>query len=230
MEDETEIESFGRQKEALQEVDTIRDFKGAYLFGRNLLGGHTTESRRCNLNITSSEESYQPYSKQSVNWGHARILGSDTVSTHYAYSVISVAHTLRDEQINTKIELGSPRPDVSQVLRDMAGRDRYRGESGIRAPRRGSGTPDSVGEGGESTVVSQQNMPTQAEVTQLIEAAAPDSALWVITENQPPTVRTVQRPCSRQYEATHSIDSKGKYLQHQPPQTQSNSRQAQSST
>ena len=118
IEDETEIERFGRRKEAVREIDTIRDFNLAYQFGRSLLGGNTTETRRCKLSITTTEESYEPYTiaSESINWGHARVLGSDTESTHYAYSVIRVAHTLRDEQINTKIELGSPRPDVSQVL------------------------------------------------------------------------------------------------------------------
>ena len=145
--DWTEIARFGRIKESIREVDTIDGFEEAYNYARASLGGNSTETHRAILTVHNSMSLYRPYENNDVQWGYAKVFGSVNVDTQYEYSVISAKHTLRNERFNTKLELGAPRPTITEVMRALTARERFKGE-GADTTNRTSGSSGGGGGGG----------------------------------------------------------------------------------
>ena len=137
--DWTEITRFGRIKESIREVDTIDGFEEAYNYARASLGGNSTETHRAILTVHNSMSLYRPYENNDVQWGYAKVFGSVNVDTQYEYSVISSKHTLINERFDTKLELGAPRPTITEVMRALTARERFKGE-GADTTNRTSGS------------------------------------------------------------------------------------------
>ena len=126
--DLTGVENFGRKKEVIQEVDSISSLTEAYTYGRALLGHNANETRRSSLNVTNNKILLKPYENNEIKWGYTQIFGSDNPETQYEYAIASVEHEWANDQINSNITLGAPRATVSELIRQLTARDRYRGE------------------------------------------------------------------------------------------------------
>ena len=125
---ETLIEDFGRMKETVRDDDALLNFEEAFRLGRHLLGSGANENRRCSLTLYDSDEFYPIYYDNEINWGYAQIFGSANVQTDYEYEIVSVRHTIKDEVLTSVLQLGSPFPTPSKLLRDLTARDRFRGD------------------------------------------------------------------------------------------------------
>ena len=125
---ETLIEDFGRIKETVRDDDALLNFEEAFRLGRHLLGSGANENRRCSLTLYDSDEFYPIYYDNEINWGYAQIFGSANVQTDYEYEIVGARHTIKDEVLTSVLQLGSPFPTPSKLLRDITARDRFRGD------------------------------------------------------------------------------------------------------
>ena len=80
------------------------------------------------MTLYDSDEFYPVYYDNEIGWGYAQIFGSANVQTDYEYEIVSVRHTIKDEVLTSVLQLGSPFPTPSKLLRDITARDRFRGD------------------------------------------------------------------------------------------------------
>ena len=178
--DLTELKKFGRHKQALQEVDSIKTLDEAYQYGRALLGANANETRRSSLKVTNNKLSFKPYDNNEIKWGYTRIFGSINPETRYEYAIISVEHEWKNEQISSTIHIGAPRSTISEVVRQLTARDRYRGDSD-----RGGSISSGGGGGGTSLspIFSERIMPTQEEI-RFTRASSDKDPIWIVGGHQ----------------------------------------------
>lgn len=180
--DLTQLSEFGRRKEVIQEVDSIRTLEEAYQYGRALLGANATEARRASLKVTDNPLSFQPFDDDEIKWGYARIFGSTNPNTRYEYSIISVEHEWTNEEINSNIQLGAPRPNINNLVHQLTARDRYRGHRDT-GKQTTVASETTIEPSTNQTVFSSRTIPT----TEQIQSARQNSdrdPIWIVGDDQ----------------------------------------------